>query len=63
MMKELGQQYEHDHAYACVWLHIFSSVGEEIRKDGTSTEALQKAGQIMPGNPCKHVSALWMCGL
>ena len=63
VMKELGRQYEDERAYACVWLHIFSSVGEDTRKDGTSNEALQKAGQIMPGNPYIHVSALWVCGL
>lgn len=36
--------------------------GGETRKDVTC-EALQKAGQIMPGNPCIHVSALWVWGL
>lgn len=40
-------------ACVCVW------GGGETRKDVTC-EALQKAGQIIPGNPCIHVSALWV---
>lgn len=41
--------------HVCVW----GGGGVETREDVTC-EALQKAGQIMPGNPCIHVSALWV---
>lgn len=57
--------------YGCTFVFLCISTGVacvcvggggETRKDVTC-EALQKAGQIIPGNPCIHVSALWVWGL
>lgn len=51
-------------AYGSVFGFICIRMGAgQARKDVTSAEALQKAGQIMSGNPCIHVSALRVCGL
>lgn len=70
MLKELGQQNEHEcadlffllHGYMFVFICIRMGAGW-ARKDVSSAEALQKAGQIMSGNPCIHVSALRVCCL
>lgn len=57
----------HMFVYSCELMFIFypygRRVGEETRKDVTTAEGLQKAGQITSRNPCIHVSALWACGL
>lgn len=68
MMKELGGQHGsmsvHMFVHGCMLVFICGRMGSGmVRKDVTTAEALQKAGQIMFGNPCIHVSALWACDL